>query len=349
MASAVSSPTLLALNNLISSHKALSENISRSQMIKQCVDKREVLVAQCGALATLGPTGCTGRIPKDTYMVKDSVTEKTVDWTSTACNPMTPAVFDRIWNDAINVLSNKELLYVTDRVVGADPAFALPTRVVTSSALTSLFAENMFLPVPKDISSSVFAAHGFTMLVVPNYPVPVAEYEGVLRKNNGKTVDMLVAMDFERRQGIIFGTNYCGAVKKLMFTVLNYLLPQRGVLSLHCSANEDSSGKVALFLGLSGTGKTTLSNDPSLKLVGDDEHGWSDSGVANFEYGCYAKLIKLDPKKEKNIYEAMFSSRPVPENGAIIENAMVYPNGSFDLNDGRIAENSRGSFLLNTL
>ncbi len=160
---------------------------------------------------------------------------------------------------------------------------------------------------------------------------------------------MAIAIDFDRRMGIVYGSAYCGSVKKLMFSVMNYLLPAVGVLPLHCSANEGKKGDAALLLGLSGTGKTTLSADPRRALLGDDEHGWSDDGVWNFENGCYAKLINLDPKKEPEIYNAVMHDDDWRRHGAIVENAMVYPDGTFDLDDERLTPNSRASFPLSYL
>jgi phosphoenolpyruvate carboxykinase (ATP) len=165
----------------------------------------------------------------------------------------------------------------------------------------------------------------------------------------GKTTTMAIAIDFDRRIGIVYGSAYCGSVKKLMFSVMNYLLPGVGVLPLHCSANEGKRGESALLLGLSGTGKTTLSADPTRALLGDDEHGWSDDGVWNFENGCFAKLIGLDATKEPEIYNAVFHDDDWRRHGAIVENAMTYPNGTFDLDDDRLTPNSRASFPLSYL
>jgi phosphoenolpyruvate carboxykinase (ATP) len=160
---------------------------------------------------------------------------------------------------------------------------------------------------------------------------------------------MIIGVDFDRRIGIVFGSAYGGSVKKLMFTVMNYYLPAEGILPLHCSANEGSDGDIALLLGLSGTGKTTLSADPRRALLGDDEHGWSERGIANFENGCYAKLIDLDPEKEPEIHRAIFHEDDVLNHGAIVENAMFYPDGGFDLHDDRLTPNSRGSYPLTYL
>jgi phosphoenolpyruvate carboxykinase (ATP) len=156
-------------------------------------------------------------------------------------------------------------------------------------------------------------------------------------------------MDFDRRLGVVYGSAYCGSVKKLIFTVMNYILPPAGILPLHCSANEGPAGDSALLLGLSGTGKTTLSADPGRALLGDDEHGWSESGIANFENGCYAKLIDLNPAKEPEIYKACFHQAEPEQHGAVIENTMMWPDGTFDLYDARLTPNSRGSYPLTYL
>jgi len=160
---------------------------------------------------------------------------------------------------------------------------------------------------------------------------------------------MVVAMDFERRMGVVFGSAYLGSVKKLMFTVMNYYLPDQGVLPLHCSANEGKDKSVAMLLGLSGTGKTTLSTDPNRALLGDDEHAWSDDGIFNFENGCYAKLINLDGAKEPEIYNAVMRKVDYTQHGTIVENAMIYPNGKFDFDDDRYTPNSRCSYPLDCL
>ena len=160
---------------------------------------------------------------------------------------------------------------------------------------------------------------------------------------------MMVGMDLDRSIGIVYGSAYGGSVKKLIFTVMNYILPQEGILPLHCSANEGDNGRSALLLGLSGTGKTTLSADASRALLGDDEHGWGDNGIANFENGCYAKLINLNAVKEPEIYNACFHEDDWLGHGSIIENTMMYPDGHFDLFDDRLTPNSRGSYPLRYL
>jgi len=232
----------------------------------------------------------------------------------------------------------------------ADSSYAMPVRTISDWALAALFTDNMFRPVPPDIDQSIFADRRFTLVVVPYEKLNRDRYAGRLRTlPDGRASDMAVAMDFDRRRGVVFGSAYGGSVKKLMFTVMNYVLPGEGILPLHCSANEGPGGDIALLLGLSGTGKTTLSADPRRALLGDDEHGWSDNGIANFENGCYAKLINLREDKEPEIWHAVLHDAPYLEHGAIIENTMMYPWGEFDLDDERFTPNSRASYPLSFL
>jgi phosphoenolpyruvate carboxykinase (ATP) len=331
---------------------AVKRNIARSEMIEDGVDAREAMVSSCGALATWTPTESTGRSPKDTVIVERPGSRDSIDWTSPNNIPVDPETFDMVMSDALDVLEKSPRLYATDRLVGADPAYALPVHTVTDWALTALFTDNMFRPWDEDlVRSSAFAEDPFHLVVVPYHKLDPKRYEGRLRVDPrlGHTSTMMVGMDMDRRLGVVFGSAYGGSVKKLMFTVMNYLLPAEGVLPLHCSANEGEDGDSALLLGLSGTGKTTLSADPSRALLGDDEHGWSDNGIANFENGCYAKLIDLSAEKEPEIHNACFHHDDYRSHGAIIENAMVYPWGEFDLYDDRFTPNSRGSYPLRYL
>jgi phosphoenolpyruvate carboxykinase (ATP) len=319
-------------------------------MIQEAVERREAVVSANGALATWTPCESTGRSPKDTYIVRHKESEDNIDWDSPNNIPMEPETFDMIMEDALQVLSTKKRIYVTDRTLVADTSYALPVKTVSDWASTALFTDNMFRPVPTAIGDSIFAAREFTLLVLPYNKLERSRYQGRLRKlPDGRTSDMAVAMDFDRRLGVVFGSAYGGSVKKLMFTVMNYVLPGEGILPLHCSANEGPQGDIALLLGLSGTGKTTLSADPRRALLGDDEHGWSDNGIANFENGCYAKLINLREKKEPEIWNAVFHQADYLEHGAIVENCMMYPWGTFDVDDERYTPNSRASYPLRFL
>jgi phosphoenolpyruvate carboxykinase (ATP) len=338
------------LAKVLERHPNVLYNPDRKRIIQEVVDHREAIVSANGALATWTPPESTGRSPKDTYIVRHPESEREIDWDSPNNIPMQPDTFDMLVKDALATLSEKDRLYVTDRAVGADSAYALPVRVVSCWASAALFTDNMFRPVPEDIGRSVFAKRGFTLLVAPYDKLDRARYAGRLRKlPDGQTSNMAVAMDFDRWMGVVYGSAYCGSVKKLIFTVMNYILPAEGILPLHCSANEGPQGDCALLLGLSGTGKTTLSADPRRALLGDDEHGWSDSGIANFENGCYAKLINLRADKEPEIWNAVFHEAHYLEHGTIVENTMVYPDGTFDVDDERFTPNSRASYPLTFL
>lgn len=338
------------VTELLKKHPKVFSNITRTEMIRDAVARREAMVTESGALATWTAPESTGRSPKDTYMVRRASSENNIDWTAPNNLPIDEETFDQIFADAVEQLKGTSQLYETDRVIGADSKYALPVKVVTYRALHTLFIDNMFRPVPEDIHRSCFADQGFLLLALPYHKLDSEKYKGKLRKlPNGKTSDLIVVMDYDRQIGMVIGSAYMGSMKKMLFTVMNYLLPLRGILPLHCSANEGDQGDSALLLGLSGTGKTTLSADPARALLGDDEHGWSDDGIANFEYGCYAKMIDINPKKEPDIYEAVMQPVNYLEHGAMVENAMVYPDGRFDFYDNRYTENSRASFPLSFL
>jgi len=335
------------IKKLLKDTSKVLENPSSEKLIYDAVEQKCAVVMKTGTLATWTPPHSTGRSPKDTYIVKRPEIEKNIDWTSPNCIPMDPETFEMIFDDAIKTLASKKTLYALNRVVGADSSYSLPILAVSENPLSSLFVDNMFRPVPKDIKKSLFINKPFFLLSLPYDNVDPQKYEGRLRKlPNGKTSDLVVTMDFEKRIGIVYGSAYMGSLKKLIFAVMNYFLPDENILPLHCSANESVNGESALLLGLSGTGKTTLSADPDRVLLGDDEHGWNDKGIANFEYGCYAKLINLNPEKEPDIYHATFHPDHYLKHGAIVENLMVYPDGSFDFDDERYTPNSRASYPL---
>jgi len=338
------------LEKFINNHKNVLQDIPRTEMIQRSIDDGEAVISANGSCATWTPIESTGRSPKDTMIVRRPESEADIDWNSPNNIPLDPETFDMILEETLKTFSKKEKIYITNRVLSAEVSYALPVRTICDQSLTALFTDNMFRPVPEDISESVFADNGFTILVLPYDKLDRKRYKGRLRTlPDGKTSNMAIVMDFDKRIGVVYGSAYGGSVKKLMFTVMNYYLPAEGILPLHCSANEGANGDSALLLGLSGTGKTTLSADPKRALLGDDEHGWSEKGIANFENGCYAKLINLRADKEPEIFHAVFHDADYLDHGAIIENCMMYPNGHFDVDDERLTPNSRGSYPLSFL
>ncbi len=350
--------TLLEQKLKLRTHASAQFNPPQSLLIADALQFGQAILTKNGALSVWGAPHATGRIPQDTYTVRHDH-DQSVDWAQPNNRAIAPDVFDALFEDALGLLKKKDHLYITDRSVSAETQFALPVRTISDSALTALFTYTMFRPVPGDIGTSDFVDHGFTLLVLPWDHIRTGKYRGILREVNGppasngvragKTVDHTILMDFERRAAIIFGTSYLGAVKKTLFTAMNHLLPASGVLPLHCAAVEDTHGSTHLFLGLSGTGKTTLSSGPGLTMIGDDEHLWSPNGVANLEYGCYAKLVNLSQQKEPDIYDAVFGEITENDPRPLVENAMTYPDGSVDVHDTRLTENSRAAYVLSRL
>jgi phosphoenolpyruvate carboxykinase (ATP) len=323
---------------------------SRSLLIENSVRHWNAIRLESGTLVTWSPQDSTGRSPKDTVLVRRPETEQTIDWDAPNSIPISSQTFDMIFEDVIYALELKDRLYVIQRAIGADSQYALPVTAIMHNALAGLFIDNMFRPMPEDIHRSCFAGKPFYLLISQFDKLDPERYAGRLRTlADGTTSRMAVVLDFDRRVGIVFGSSYMGTIKKLMFTAMNYYLPEQRILPLHCSANEGPEGDMAVFLGLSGTGKTTLSTAPDRALLGDDEHGWSDRGIANFEYGCYAKLANLNPKKEPDVYRAVFHPDHYLSHGALVENLMVYPNGTFDFDDDRFTQNSRASYPLRYL
>src|SRR5678816_3229653 len=226
-------------------------------------------------------------------------------------------------------------LFVLDAWGGTDPKFRMPIRVVNEFAWHNLFARNMFLPETDPAKRAVHRPE-FTVIDAPNFKSDPARH--------GTRSEVFILVHFGRKLVLIGGTHYAGEIKKSIFTILNYILPLQGVLPMHCSANVGDAGDTALFFGLSGTGKTTLSSDPRRRLIGDDEHGWSDAGVFNFEGGCYAKVIKLSAEAEPQVYET------TRRFGTILEN-VVYDEATrvIDLDDARKTENTRASYPLTSI
>jgi phosphoenolpyruvate carboxykinase (ATP) len=283
-------------------------------------------------VAADGPLVCrtgahTGRSPNDKFVVKEPSSEKHVHW-GKVNRPMTPKHYAALRRDLVAHFGDKTL-FVQDLHAGADPEYQLPVRFVSELAWHSLFVRNLFIvPTAKEL-----AAHTpeFTVLCAPSFQASP--------ERHGTRSEVVIALNMASREVLIGGTSYAGENKKSIFTVLNYLLPLRKVLSMHCSANIGPDGDTALFFGLSGTGKTTLSSDPERALIGDDEHGWSESGVFNFEGGCYAKMIKLSAEAEPQIYAT------TRRFGTVLENVVVdEATRALDLDSASLTENTRGAY-----
>ncbi len=288
-----------------------------------------------GVIAAAGPLVCrtvphTGRSPNDKFIVREPGSAEHV-WWGRVNRPLDRTHFDLLYRHVLEYLEDKEV-YVQEACAGADPAYRLPLRVVTEYAWHSLFAKHLFIGQPGSAARAEDRAR-FTVIDVPGCQADPARH--------GTPSEVFIVINFAERLVLIGGTSYAGEIKKSVFTVMNYLLPLRGVLPMHCSANVGADGGVALFFGLSGTGKTTLSSDPERRLVGDDEHGWSDRGVFNFEGGCYAKMIRLSPEAEPQIWAATHRF------GTVLENVVVDPvTRELDLNDDSLTENTRGAYPL---
>jgi phosphoenolpyruvate carboxykinase (ATP) len=270
----------------------------------------------------------TGRSPGDKFVVREPGSEADI-WWGPVNQPMETAHWDALSADVRNYLSGQPELFVRDVFAGADPTRRIPVRFITTNAWHAMFVYNMFLRPDAEYLDS-FEPH-FTVLHAPEMQAKPDRH--------GTSSGTFIVINFAERTVLIGGTRYAGELKKSMFTILNYMYPKQGILSMHCSANTGDRGDVAIFFGLSGTGKTTLSTDPERGLIGDDEHGWSEQGVFNFEGGCYAKVIKLSAEGEPDIHATtgMF--------GTILENVVVDPRShQINLNDDSITENTRASY-----
>ena len=286
-----------------------------------------------GVIAEGGPLVCqtgihTGRSPNDKFLVQEPTSQDNV-WWGTVNRPIEAEQFRALKHGTLASLEGKEL-FVQDCFAGADPTYRLPVRVITERAWHSLFARTMFLPLPAGTEPGEHVPE-FTVIDVPSVDANPAVH--------GTNSGVFIVVDFSQRLVLIGGTSYAGEIKKSIFTVMNYLLPLRDVFPMHCSANIGEKGDVALFFGLSGTGKTTLSSVPNRHLIGDDEHGWSDGGVFNFEGGCYAKMIQLSSEAEPQIYAT------TRRFGTVLENVAINPaTRVIDLDDGSLTENTRGAY-----
>ena len=274
----------------------------------------------------------TGRSPKDKYIVKDSVTENTIWWNSDKCandnKPIDQKTWDALKQNTVSQLSNKKL-YVVDAFCGANENSRLKVRFIMEVAWQAHFVKNMFIrPTEEELAN--FGEPDFVVMNASK--TSFKEY-----KEYQLNSDVYIAFNLTEKIQIIGGTWYGGEMKKGLFSMMNYYLPLQGMASMHCSANKGKDGDVAVFFGLSGTGKTTLSTDPKRELIGDDEHGWDEDGVFNFEGGCYAKTIDLSKENEPDIYNAI-------RRDALLENVTVDVNGVIDFKDGSVTQNTRVSY-----
>ena len=316
-------------NHGIVNAKAAYWNLGRSALVEAALSRGEGTMSQHGALVVL--TGQhTGRAPNDKFIVREPSSEEKIDWGKTN-KAMSPEAFDRLHARLVGYMQDREL-FVQEAVGGADKRLRLAIRVVTTSAWHSLFARTMFLRPTNEEREK--AEPEFTVLHAPTFKANPDTDE-----TNSET---FVVVNYAKRLVLIGGTRYAGEIKKSIFSVLNYMLPLKGILPMHSSVNVGD--KSTVFFGLSGTGKTTLSADPARELIGDDEHGWSDDGVFNFEGGCYAKAIKLSAEAEPDIWKACHSY------GTVLENVAMDPDTrEIDYDSSKHTENTRAAYQLDRI
>ena len=295
----------------------------------------EAIFRNEGKITRLGPlvvnTGQhTARAANDKFIVREPSTEGHI-WWGQYNRPYDTVKFNDLVNRVQGFLQGRDV-FIQDCFAGADPNFRLPIRIITEHAWHSMFARNMFIP-PRTADEYRRHIPEFTLIAVPNFKA--------LPQIDGTNSNTAIVINFDQKLCIVGNSGYAGEIKKSIFTIMNYLLPLEGVMPMHCSANVGKSGDTALFFGLSGTGKTTLSADPQRNLIGDDEHGWSDEGIFNFENGCYAKVIALSPTAEPEIYAC------TERFGTVLENVVYDPITRYiDLDDERFTENTRASYPL---
>ncbi len=307
--------------------KTVYWNLGTAELVEHAIQRDEARLAANGALVV--STGQrTGRSPKDKFVVQSAPSAELIEWGKTNA-PIERQRCDALRTDLGRYLVGQNV-YVQDCFAGADPAYRLPIRVISQLSWHSLFARTLFVrPEP---GSTAEHRPEFTVVSAPEFRADP--------RRHGTYSEAFIIIDFEQALVLIAGTHYAGEIKKSVFTIMNHLLPQRGALPMHCSANIGSDQDTALFFGLSGTGKTTLSADPTRRLIGDDEHGWGDRGVFNFEGGCYAKCIRLSPETEPQIYAAL-------RFGTVLENVVIDPETRLpDYNDDSITENTRAAYPL---
>lgn len=300
------------------------KNLSVCKLIEHAIKNGEGNITSNGALS-LNTGKYTGRSPKDRFIVDQESIHSEINWGNVNI-PIKQEVFDTIYLRLLAYLQKKDI-YIFDGFAGADRRYSIPVRFINELASGNLFVHQLFVR-PNEAELNSFVPE-FTLIAAPGFHANPA-----MDKTNSEA---FVIINFDKKMVIIGGTMYCGEMKKSIFSVMNYLLPKRGILPMHCSANIGAEGDVALFFGLSGTGKTTLSADQNRRLIGDDEHGWSDDGVFNFEGGCYAKCINLSKENEPQIWDAI-------RFGTLIENIVINENGDADYSDASYTENTRAAY-----
>ncbi|MCE3021882.1 phosphoenolpyruvate carboxykinase (ATP) [Staphylococcus pasteuri] len=300
--------------------------LSTTQLYNKILDNNEGELTELGAInASTGKY--TGRSPKDKFIVTEPSYRDNVDW-GDVNQPIDEETFLKLYNKVLNYLGKKDELYVFNGFAGSDKDSRLKLTVINELAWHNLFAHNMFIrPESKEEAKSIKS--DFTIVSAPHFKADP--------EVDGTKTETFVIVSFKHKVILIGGTEYAGEMKKGIFSVMNYLLPMQDIMSMHCSANVGNKGDVALFFGLSGTGKTTLSADPDRKLIGDDEHGWNKNGVFNIEGGCYAKAINLSKEKEPQIFDAI-------KYGTILENTVVKNDGTVDFDDNKFTENTRAAY-----
>jgi phosphoenolpyruvate carboxykinase (ATP) len=304
-------------------------NLVQTVLLEAAVQRGEGQFAEMGPFCAVTAPH-TGRSPNDKFVVKEPSSENEVDW-GKVNQPFGTEKFEKLLGDVKQYLNDRKDLFVQDLYCGADPKYRLSVRYVSPSAWHMSFVRNMF--IRPDIADLASFDPNFTVLHAPEFEADPATH--------GTRTSTFIVLNLARRMILIGGTKYAGELKKAMFTVMNYYLPKQNVLSMHCSANSGKGGDTALFFGLSGTGKTTLSADPERNLIGDDEHGWSSDGTFNFEGGCYAKVINLSAEGEPDIY------RTTQMFGTVLENVVLDPvTRRVRFEDQSITENTRASYPL---
>ena len=314
-------------NHGFSSLNSVFWNLNQQEIYKIILERGEGKLCKDGAMVV--ETGVhTGRSAQDKFVVKESANEDAIWWNN--AKEMSEDNFDTLYKDMIDFSNDKDL-FIQDLYGGADLQYRLPTRIYTEYAWHSLFIQNLLITV-KDEEKTDFDPE-FVIIDLPSFKADP--------NRHGSRSETVIAVNFAKKIVLIAGTSYAGEIKKSVFTMLNFLLPPKNVMPMHCSVNVGDENDSAIFFGLSGTGKTTLSADPKRTLIGDDEHGWSENGVFNFEGGCYAKMIRLSKDAEPEIYE---TTKKV---GTILENVVLNEEtGELDLDDDTLAENTRGAYPL---